>query len=129
MMMQGPAIYSIDSKELGWSKSHLSLLLVLPEERMLPPPLVYPGTHSIVEGCKQETVIALLSGENFLAFSPGSHSGADYEVSHRVLERLLLGVWDYPPCQPFNVQSLWCVKCPCVCVAVCPLVSVKREAW
>lgn len=87
---------------------------------------MYPGIHSIVEGCKQETVVALLSEENFLAFPPGSHSGADYEVSHRVLEGLLLGVWDYPPCQPYNVRSLWCVKCPCVYVAVCPLVSVSE---
>lgn len=79
-----------------------------------------------MEGCNQETVIALLSGENFLAFSPSSHSGADYEVSHRVLEGLLLGVWDYSPCQPFNVRSLWYVKCLCVCVAVHPLVSVSK---
>lgn len=74
----------------------------------------------------RENVALLWSGENFLASFPSSHSSADYEVSHRVLERPLLGVWDYSPCQPFNVQSLGCVKCCCVCVALHPLVSVSE---
>lgn len=86
MMMQAPDIYSVDGKELGWSKSHLSLLWVSPGEKTLPTSTALWETR--------ETVVALWSRENFLASSPGSHSGADDEVSHRVLGGLLLGVWD-----------------------------------
>lgn len=70
-----------------------------------PYPQHAPPSTTLQRAVTRETVSALWSEENFLASPPSSHSGTLYKVSNRVLEGVLLGVWDYSPCQPSNVYD------------------------